>query len=278
MLSMNAGLRVIYTIWLRESKAFLRERGRMVGMVGQPLLYLLILGNGITAGMKLNSAGNVGYIQFLYPGVIAMSILFTSIFSAISIIWDREFGFLKEVLVAPVPRWGVAIGKAFGGATVAMAQAVIMIVMAPLVGISLGVLLVIKLLVLSFLMAIAVTSLGIIVASNMQSMQSFQMVMNFLVMPIYFLSGAMFPMTSAPTWLKTLMTIDPLTYGVDAIRNVVFSNTTIAVNGATTGLLDVAQRTGLVRWGLGFDVTLMTIVALAFATAGAMAFSRTQAV
>lgn len=274
---MSAGLRVIYTIWLREAKAFVRERGRIVGMVGQPLLYLLILGNGITAGMKLNSANSVGYIQFLYPGVIAMSILFTSIFSAISIIWDREFGFLKEVLVAPVPRWGVAIGKAFGGATVAIAQAIIMIVMAPLVGISLGVLLVIKLLVLSFLMAIAVTSLGIIVAANMQSMQSFQMVMNFLVMPIYFLSGAMFPMTSAPTWLKTLMTIDPLTYGVDAIRNVVFSNTTIAVNGTTSSLLEVAQRTGLVRWSLGFDVALMTLVALAFATAGALAFSRTQA-
>lgn len=274
---MNAGLRVIYTIWLREAKAFVRERGRIIGMVGQPLLYLLILGNGITAGMKLNSAGSVGYIQFLYPGVIAMSILFTSIFSAISIIWDREFGFLKEVLVAPVPRWGVAIGKAFGGATVAMAQAAIMIAMAPLVGISLGVVLVIKLLVLAFLMAIAVTSLGIIVASNMQSMQSFQMVMNFLVMPIYFLSGAMFPMTSAPTWLKSLMTIDPLTYGVDALRNVVFSNTSIAINGATTGLLEVAQRTGLVRWGLGFDVALMTLVALTFATAGAMAFSRTQA-
>ena len=271
---MSAGLRVIYTIWLREAKAFVRERGRIIGMVGQPLLYLLILGNGITSGMRLTSAGDVGYIQYLYPGVIAMSVLFTSMFSSISIIWDREFGFLKEVLGAPVPRWGVAVGKAFGGATVAVAQAVIMVAMAPLVGISLGVLLVVKLLVLSFLMAIAVTSLGIIVASNMQSMQSFQMVMNFLVMPMYFLSGGMYPMQTAPVWMKTLMVIDPLTYGVDAIRNVVFSETVVSGGHGAQPLLEIARSSGLIRWSLGFDVAVMMFSAFVLATAGAWAFSR----
>jgi len=246
-------------------------------MIGQPLLYLLILGNGITAGMRLNRAGAVGYIQFLYPGVIAMSILFTSIFSALSIIWDREFGFLKEVLVAPVPRWAVAMGKAFGGATVAMVQAIIMVAMAPLVGISLSIVIIAKLLVLAFLMSFAVTSLGIVIASRMASMQSFQMVMNFLIMPIYFLSGAMFPMTSAPTWLKSLMALDPLTYGVDAIRNVVFSNTTIENGGIVSSLIDVARQGGLVRFDLGFDVALMALVAVALAAAGAWSFSKAQA-
>ncbi len=206
-----------------------------------------------------------------------MSMLFTSIFSALSIIWDREFGFLKEVLVAPVPRWAVAMGKAFGGATVAMVQAIIMIAMAPLVGISLSVAIVAKLLVLAFLMSFAVTSLGIVIASRMASMQSFQMVMNFLIMPIYFLSGAMFPMTSAPTWLKSLMAVDPLTYGVDAIRNVVFSNTTIATGELMQPLIDVARAGGLVRFQLGFDVTLMTVVAIVLAWAGAWSFSKAQA-
>jgi ABC-2 type transport system permease protein len=274
---MRRALKTIYTIWLREAKTFWREKARIVAMIGQPLLYLLILGNGITAGMRLNRAGAVGYIQFLYPGVIAMSILFTSIFSALSIIWDREFGFLKEVLVAPVPRWAVAMGKAFGGATVAMVQAVIMVAMAPLVGITLSVVIIAKLLVLAFLMSFAVTSLGIVIASRMASMQSFQMVMNFLIMPIYFLSGAMFPMTSAPTWLKSLMALDPLTYGVDAIRNVVFSNTTIENGGVVSSLIDVARQGGLVRFDLGFDVALMTLVALALAFAGAWSFSKAQA-
>jgi ABC-2 type transport system permease protein len=270
-------LTTIYAIWLRESLTFWREKGRIVAMVGQPLLYLLILGNGITAGMNLKSAGAVGYIQFLYPGVIAMSILFTSIFSAISIIWDREFGFLKEVLVAPVPRWAVAIGKAFGGATVAVVQTVILIAMAPLVGISLSPLIVLNLLWLGFLMSIAVTSLGIVVASRMASMQSFQMVMNFLVMPIYFLSGAMFPLTSAPPVLQWLMRLDPLTYGVDAIRNVVFSNTMIGTGDAARPLIDLARQGGLVHHSLGVDVALMTLVAVVLAAAGALSFSKTQA-
>ena len=274
---MTRALKTIYTIWLREAKTFWREKARIIAMIGQPLLYLLILGNGITAGMRLNRAGAVGYIQFLYPGVIAMSILFTSIFSALSIIWDREFGFLKEVLVAPVPRWAVAMGKAFGGATVAMVQAIIMVAMAPLVGISLSVLIVIKLLVLAFLMSFAVTSLGIVIASRMASMQSFQMVMNFLIMPIYFLSGAMFPMASAPGWLKSLMAVDPLTYGVDAIRNVVFENTTIANGGVTTSLIELARQGGLVRYALGFDVALMAVVAIVLAGAGAWSFSKAQA-
>jgi len=175
---------------------------------------LAILGRGITSGMRLTNAGNVDYLKFMYPGVIGMSILFTSIFSAISIIWDREFGFLKEVLVAPVPRWGVALGKAMGGATVALVQTMIMVLMAPLVGISLSILLVLKLLFIAFLMSIAVTSLGITIAARMTSMQSFQMIMNFIVMPLYFLSGAMFPMTTSPVWLKSVMAIDPLSISV----------------------------------------------------------------
>src|SRR5437588_3639595 len=133
-------LTVIYTIWLREVTTFLRERSRIVGMIGQPLLYLLIVGQGIASGMSLNRApGGIDYLQYMYPGIIGMSVLFTSIFSAVSIIWDREFGFLKEVLVAPVPRWAVAVGKVLGGSTVAMLQSVILIALAPVLGVALTV-------------------------------------------------------------------------------------------------------------------------------------------
>jgi ABC-2 type transport system permease protein len=270
-------LKVIYTIWLRETKLAARERARIIATVAQPLIYLGILGRGITSGMRLTSAGNIDYLKFMYPGVIGMSILFTSIFAAISIIWDREFGFLKEVLVAPVPRWAVAVGKSFGGATVALVQVAILICVAPLVGISLSASLVLEMLLLGFLMSIAVTSLGVIVASKMQSMQSFQMVMNFLVMPLYFLSGAMFPMASAPIWMKTMMSADPLTYGVDAIRNVVFTETSIAVGAVSKPLAEIAREAGLIRWTLGFDVSLMALAAVTLTAAGAWMFSKSQA-
>lgn len=274
MKGITRGLKVMYTIWLREFITFMREKFRIIAMIGQPLLYLLVLGKGITAGMKLTGASDVDYIAFMYPGIIGMSILFTSMFSAISIIWDKEFGFLKEVLVAPVPRWGVALGKSLGGATIAMIQSAILICMAPIAHISLSVVVVIEMLVLSFLVSFAITSFFVVVASRMESMQSFQVVMNFIVMPLYFLSGAMFPMSTAPGWMKTLMAVNPLTYGVDAFRNVIFSRTMIVVHGAQVSLLEVARAGGLVHWGLSFDLGILTLCAAGLAAAGAWAFTR----
>jgi ABC-2 type transport system permease protein len=259
-------LRVIYTIWLRECIAVRREKSRIVGMIGQPLLYLLIVGQGIASGLSLNRAGGIGYLQFYYPGILGMSVLFTSIFSGISIIWDREFGFLKAVLVAPVPRGAVALGKILGGATVAMIQSAILIALAPLVGIVPSVGLILQLLLLCFLMSLAVTSLGVAIAARMRSMQGFQMLMNFLVMPLYFLSGAMFPVGSAPTWMRVLMTIDPLTYGVDALRHVVLSG------ASDPALVETAEKAGLIRWDLGLDVAVMSLVAALLAAVAALRF------
>jgi ABC-2 type transport system permease protein len=215
-------LRVVYAIWLRELKLFVREPIRLVGAVSQPILYLVIVGQGINSGLRLIEASpDVNYLKFMYPGIIGMSVLFTSMFSAISIIWDREFGFLKEVLVSPAPRWAVAVGKILGGATVAMMQSVILIALAPAAGVVPSVLMVLQLLLLCFLISCAITSVGVAIAARMRSMQGFQMVMNFLVMPMYFLSGAMFPKETAPTWMQVLMVVDPLTYGVAALRGVV---------------------------------------------------------
>jgi ABC-2 type transport system permease protein len=267
-------LTVIYTIWLREVKTFVRERSRIVGMIGQPLLYLLIVGQGIASGMKLNAApGGIDYLKFMYPGIIGMSVLFTSIFSAMSIIWDREFGFLKEVLVAPVPRWGIAVGKICGGASVALVQSMILIALGPFVGVTLSAGIILQLLLLCFLLSFAVTSLGVLIAARMHSMQGFQMLMNVLVMPLYFLSGAMFPVQSAPPWMKMLMTIDPLTFGVDALRNVVFSGTA-AESGKS--LTDVARQAGLIRWDLGFDVSILALVAAVLAGLASFSFSTAE--
>lgn len=270
-------LRVIYTIWLRELTTFFRERSRIIGMVGQPVLYLLIVGLGLTASMSLNrTPAGVHYVTFMYPGIIGMSVLFTSIYSAISIIWDREFGFLKEVLVAPVPRWGVAAGKVLGGATVAVTQSLIIIALGPVVGVYLSIARVVELVLLSFLMSLAMTSLGVAIAARMESMQGFQMIMNLLVMPLYFLSGAIFPVSLAPTWMKSLMIIDPLSYGVDALRNVVFRGTEVTVAGAQVSLIEVGRQVGLVRWNLATDVAVMAGVAVVLAAVGAYSFSRAE--
>jgi ABC-2 type transport system permease protein len=269
-------LRVIYTIWLRELKAFSRERTRVVAMLGQPLLYLLIVGQGIASGLTLNaSPGGVGYMKFLYPGILGMSVLFTSMFSAVSIIWDREFGFLKEVLVAPVPRWAVALGKVLGGATVAMCQCAILVALMPLVGIWPSPLLVLQLLVLCFLISVAITSLGVAIAARMRSMQGFQMFMNFIIMPLYFLSGAMFPINSAPAWMRGLMLVDPLSYGVDALRNVVFAGAA-APGSAEGSLAEVARGAGLIRWDLATDMSVLALLAAVLVSVAAFRFGTAE--
>jgi ABC-2 type transport system permease protein len=265
---------VIYTIWLREFKAFIRERSRIIGMIGQPLLYLLIVGQGIASGLSLNNAPGMGYLLFMYPGILGMSVLFTSIFSGMSIIWDREFGFLKEVLVAPVPRWAVAVGKILGGATVALTQSLILIALAPFLGVGLSVGVVLELLLMCFLISVAITGLGVFVAASMRSMQGFQMLMNFLVMPLYFLSGAMFPVSSAPTWMKTLMTVDPLTYGVDGLRIIVLSAVEPSAGAPGQSLDETARTYGLIRWDLPLDAAIIALVGVLFAGLAAVRFSR----
>jgi ABC-2 type transport system permease protein len=276
-MSLRKGLKVTYAIWLREFLAFSREKARIFAMVGQPFFYLAILGRGITSGMTFTSTGSVTYSEFMYPGVIGLSMLFTSIFSAMSIIWDREFGFLKEVLVAPVPRWSVAIGKSFGGATVAMTQAVILIVIAPLAGIWPGPMMIVEILALSFLISFATTSLGVVIASRMSSMQGFQVVMNFLVLPLYFLSGAMFPMSKTPLWMRSLMAVDPLTYGVDGLRNVVFAHVSTTGGASAMPLAAIARQSGLLQHSLGVDVAVTLLAAVLLAMAGVWSFNKAQA-
>ena len=185
----------------------------------------------------------------------------------------KMYGFLKAVLVAPVPRWAVAIGKIAGGATIAMIQSAILIALAPFLGVTLSVLIVLQLLLICFLISFAVTSLGVLIAARMRSMQGFQMIMNFLIMPLYFLSGAMFPLASAPQWMKVLMTIDPLTYGVDALRNVLYAETTTVVAGNAISLAEMAREAQLIRWDLSTDLVLCTLVAGLLASLAAYVFS-----
>ena len=216
-------LRAIYAIWLRDVVRFKSERTRIVSAFAQPLIYLAVMGTGLGATVRFAAAPRgVSYLAFMYPGILGMTVLFTSLFSAISVIWDREFGFLREILVAPISRASIVLGKVLGGATVATFQGVVLLLLAPIVGVPLRAPQVLELTLVMFLAAAALTSLGLAIASRMASMEGFQVVMNFLIVPMWLLSGAFFPLRGLPAWMTVLTRVDPLTYAVDALRGIVF--------------------------------------------------------
>jgi ABC-2 type transport system permease protein len=208
----------IYILWLRDLKRYWYDKARIFASLGQPILFLFVLGTALSPSFQ--GPQGINFSEFIFPGIISMTVLFTSIFSAMSIVWDREFGFLKEVLVAPVSRWSIVFGKALGGSSVAVIQGAIMLTLAPLVGVKLSLLIVLQSLVVMLAIALSITALGIAIAARMKEMEGFQMVVNFVIMPIFFLSGALFPLDRLPKWLSILTRIDPLTYGVDLLRGV----------------------------------------------------------
>ncbi len=209
----------IYIIWLRDLIRYVRQRSRLYSSIARPILWLFILGSGLRPSFGAIQGFN--YTQYIFPGIIAMALIFTSIQSAISVIWDREFGFLKEILVAPVPRTAVALGKAFAGSTLSVIQGTLILIFAPLVKIPIAWHTILLLIPAMFLISFALVGIGIIIASRMTSFEGFGTIMNFLVMPMFFLSGAMFPVSGLPAWLKIVVYINPLTYGVDLLRNIV---------------------------------------------------------
>ncbi|HXX55342.1 MAG TPA: ABC transporter permease [Methanoregula sp.] len=209
---------IIYTIWLRNMKRYIRSKSRIIGSISMPLFFLLFLGFGLNNVVQIPAMGG-NYIVFLIPGMVAMSVLFTSVFSGIQIIWDKQFGFLKETLVAPVSRLEIMLGQTAGGATTAFIQGVIILLLSFLVGMKSES---IAGFIIAFgfmaLIGIAFTAFGIAIASKMEDMTGFQLIMNFVVFPIFGLSGALFPISSLPSFIAPVTLIDPLTYGVEGIR------------------------------------------------------------
>ncbi len=248
-------MQTIYILWLRQIKRYLRSRSRIVGSLGQPVLFLFALGFGF--GPTFAAANGGDYISFLAPGVISMSILFTSMFSGVEIIWDRQFGFLKETLVAPVPRINIMIGRTLGGATVAVMQGLIVFAICFIAGFRPESWAMVPVaFVFMFIIALLFTALGTAFGSALQDFQGFQLIMNFLVMPLFFLSGALFPLENAPAALQFIARIDPLSYGVDGIRE---------------------SLTGISHFGLGTDFVVLTVITALCIWFGSWLFSRIQA-
>ena len=245
---------VIYILWLRELKRYTRSRAQMIASLGQPLLYLLALGFGM--GPVYQQAGHGSYLQFLAPGVIGMTVLFSAIFSGMGLLWDRQFGFLKETLVAPVPRLVIMAGRTLGGATVAICQGLLVTIVSVIAGfrpvnlamvpVGLG---------FMILIAIVFAALGTAIGSALKDMQGFQMTMNFLVMPIFFLSGALFPLNNLPRVLGWITSVDPLAYGIDGMRSALL---------------------GIAHFGPVVDAMVLSGVALLFLSLGAYSFSKIE--
>jgi ABC-2 type transport system permease protein len=216
-------LRAVRVVWQREMIRFFNDRLRILTSLIQPVLFLFVLGTGLST-ITQGSNGNVNLRTFIYPGALAMAVLFTAMFSAASIVWDREFGFLREMLVAPIGRWSIVLGKCLGGATTASMQGVLILALAGLVGVPYSPTLILTLLGELLLLAFTLTAFGVMTAARITQLQAFMALNQMLLMPLFFLSGALFPLGNLPSWLRVLTRIDPLTYAVDPIRRAVFAH------------------------------------------------------
>jgi ABC-2 type transport system permease protein len=254
--SMASELRAVRIVWRRELIRFANDPLRIATSLVQPLLFLFVLGSGLG---RLASAGTHGVSlrTFIYPGILCISVMFIAMFSAASIVWDREFGFLREMMVAPVRRSSIVIGKCLGGATVASAQGVIVLALAGAVNVPYDPVLIIGVLALQLLLAFTITAFGVMIAIRIKQMQSFMGVMQMIVMPMFFISGALFPASGLPRWLEVLNRIDPLAYAVDPMRRLVFNHLTISP------LARRALDPGITWWGYHVPAVLEAGVILA---------------
>jgi ABC-2 type transport system permease protein len=263
--SLRGDVRAVKIVWQRELIRFSRDRMRIVTALLQPLLFLFVLGTGLSSIAAAGTHG-VDLRTFVYPGVLAMAVMFTAIFSAASVVWDREFGFLREMLVAPVRRSSIVIGKCLGGASVAAFQGLIVIAIAGLVDVPYAPAMLLEIVALQVLLAFALTAFGVMAAARIKQMQSFMALTQMLVMPMFFISGALFPVAGLPRWLELLNRVDPLTYAVDPIRRSVFAHLDISPAARETLSPGVTwwgwHVPGLVEAGV---VALLGLVMLAIA-------------
>ncbi len=246
----------VYVLIARDFKKFIREKSRLISTLARPLIWLFLVGGGMSR--LVSPEIGMSYLQFIFPGILGMTILFSSIFSSISIIWDKEFGLMKAIIVAPFSRFSIVMGKALSGAMISIIQTVLLLVMAPILKIDISVISIIQVILISFILAFCISSIGIIIATFFESFESFSAIMNFVVMPMFFLSGAMYPVKKLPYALKMVSGINPLTYGVDALKHVMLSD---------YGISDFSIMT---------DLTFLIAASLIFVFIAAFLFERNK--
>ncbi len=239
-----------------------RDRARIFSTIVQPIMFLVIFGVGLSSTLTTANFG-IDFIKFMYPGIIAMNVMGVAFFSTVSTVWDREFGFLKEILVAPVSRTAIVLGKVAGAITIASTQALLLLVLAPLIGVSLHILIIVKLFLFMLLLAFAIAGIGLLIASLMRTTESFGLIMQLLIFPMFFLSGAFFPLSNVPLWMTVVSRFNPLTYGVDGMRQIVLGGQVIP---------QLALKIFL--YPIYLDIVLLLIYSLIMIFLATLAFNR----
>jgi ABC-2 type transport system permease protein len=262
-----SSLRVVRVLWWREVLAYSRDRARIISSMVMPVLMIIIFGEGFGRTISTFDEG-INYRQFIFPGVIVMTVLFNSVFSGVSIIWDREFGFLREILVAPISRTSIGLGKLLGGASIAVAHGIAMFIFAPVLGVHFSPLVIVQLIAMLFLFSLVMTSVGIAIASRVKSVESFQMITQVTIMPSMFLSGIFFPVNNLPGWMEVLVKINPVTYAVAPIREVGLDDKLIETAGQSVVAVDLFGHSLSALESLGivaaFGVLMFTIAIQSF--------------
>jgi ABC-2 type transport system permease protein len=266
-------LRATMVVWNREMIRFRRDPARVLSSVIQPLLFLFVLGGGLGALVSAGTGG-VDFKTFLFPGVLAMSVLFTAAFAGISMVWDREFGFLREMLVAPISTTSILFGKCLGGASVATIQSIVVIALAGLVGVPYDPLMIVELLVLLFIMSFMITALGLVLASRVKQVQSAMPLVQMIITPLMFLSGALFPLSRLPAWLAVVVHLNPMTYAVEPVRSAVFDR--LDIPPTARAILDPGIWWGSYQVPVWLQVLLVVAAALILLFAAVRLFVRTE--
>jgi ABC-2 type transport system permease protein len=271
-LSLRHEARAAFVVWQRELIRFTKDRARMVSTLVQPLLFLFVLGVGLSSIVRVS--GSIDFKTFLFPGVLATSVLFTAAFSGISMVWDREFGFLREMLVAPVSTTAILTGKCLGGATVATLQSMILLAVAGLVGVPYAPMMMLALIGLMFLTAFLITAFSLMLAARIKQVQTAMPMVQLIIVPMMFLSGALFPLSGLPAWLAVLTHLNPATYAVEPLRSVVFDY--LHVNLATRATFDPGIVWGHWQVPVGLQVVIVVLVSLVFLATAVARFTRTE--
>jgi len=272
-LGLRHDIRAVRVVWQREMIRFTRDRLRIVTALIQPVLFLFVLGTGLST-ITAGTTQNLNLRTFMYPGALSMAVLFTAMFSAGSIVWDREFGFLREMLVAPVSRWAIVLGKCFGGATTATAQGVIILAMAGIVGVPYSATLFLTVFGELLLLAFTLTAFGIMTAARITQFQAFMALNQMLLMPLFFLSGALFPLGNLPAWLQVLTRINPLTYAVDPVRRAVFAH--LHAPPAVVHRLNPGVTWGSWRVPTGIEILIVAAMGVAMLAIGIWEFRKAE--